>query len=222
MAIQTKSWFHLLSSVLTPANSPDGVYNTTASDRHMYIIYIIYIHNICAYVHWKLKNIDTHTHVMKTIWCVHQAGRRSERGVLRFRTWCGLSHLGLTGLGGWVTTGHAAGGTQRPGFHFGTEKHTQPLYVYNNMSGCQGLRPGWEISACQTLVCFGCGGHIHPFCSKVHVYAFGATGDLVLGEKAFKGLSCRCMLGMETLSPLSRHSSSHKLQKIKSYFVPVD
>lgn len=139
---------------------------------------------------------------------MQRAGRRSERGVLRFRTWCGLSHLGLTGLGGWVTTGHAAGGTQRPGFHFGTEKHTQPLYVNNNMSGCQGLRPGWEICACQTLVCFGCGGHIHPFCSEVHVYAFGATGDLVLGKKHLRVLAAGVCWGWKHY-PLYHVTAAH-------------
>lgn len=43
--------------------------------------------------------------------------------------WCGLSHLGLTGLGGWVTAGHAAGGTERPGFHKG-DRETQSLYLH--------------------------------------------------------------------------------------------
>lgn len=67
--------------------------------------------------------------MIKTIWCVQRAGRRSERGVLRFRAWRGLSHLGLTGLGGWVTAGHAAGGTQRPGFRLG-HRNTLSFYIH--------------------------------------------------------------------------------------------
>lgn len=43
-----------------------------------------------------------------------RAGAQQE-GVLRFRSWLWpLSHLGLTGLGGRVTKGRAAGGTQPP------------------------------------------------------------------------------------------------------------
>lgn len=71
----------------------------------------------------------THTHVIKTIWCVQRVGRQSERGVLRFRAWRSLSHLGLTGLGGWVTAGHTACGTQRPGFCLDRETHSAFTYI---------------------------------------------------------------------------------------------
>lgn len=146
---------------------------------------------------------------MKTIWCVQRVGRRLERGVLRFRTWRSLSHLGLTGLGGWVTTGHTPGGTQRPGFRLG-QRNTLNLYacIKTRLTsrGCD--QCGKSPPAKHWLVLAVVGPFIQPVVPEpttiVHLYAFGAARDLVLEIKAFNSLSCRCILGMdlETLSPL--------------------
>lgn len=126
---------------------------------------------------------STQTHVMKTIWWLQRVRRRSERGALRFRTWCGLSHLGLTGLRGWVTTGHTGGGP------VGTEELTQPLHMYlktrQTSRGC--CNQGGKINTSQTPADLGCGGYTYPFCSA-------RTNR---GGGAFHSLICRCILGDE-------------------------
>lgn len=134
-----------------------------------------------------------------TIWCVQRVGRRSERGVLRFRAWRGLSHSGLTGLGGWVTAGHAAGGTQRPGFCWG-QGNTLSLHICikTRLTSSSCDQGGKSPPARHWLMLAVVGTFIHSAVPEataaVHLYAFGATRDLLLGKKVFKGLSCRCIL----------------------------
>ncbi len=167
--------------------------------------------------------------MIKAIWCVQRAGRRSERGVLRFRTWRGLSHLGLTGLGGWVTSGHAAGGTQRPGFHL-RRRNTLSLYVrIKTRLTSRGCDEGGNQHLSETPVGLGCGGYIYPSCrARTNHYSsrmcIWRHKGLCAGEKPFNGLSWKCRLGtdLETLSPLSLHSSSHTLLTSKSDFAPMN
>lgn len=110
---------------------------------------------------------DTHTHVLRTIWCVQRAGRRSERGVLRFRTWRGLSHLGLTGLGGRVTTGQAAGGSPRPGFRSGMENRARlSARSYYHTSDVLGAATWAGTGGRQVPIDFGCGSYIYPCQSR--------------------------------------------------------
>lgn len=123
---------------------------------------------------------------------MQRVGRRSERGVLRFRAWRGLSHLGLTGLGGWVTTGHSAGGTQRPGFPL-EQGNTLRLYIHFKTRltsrGCD--QGGKSLPAKHWLILAVMGTFIHSAGPEpttiVHFYVFGATRDLVLENNSIEG-----------------------------------
>lgn len=146
----------------------------------------------------KSRGTQIYTNTWKTIWCVQRVGRQSERGVLRFRAWRGLSHLGLTRLGGWVTAGHTAGGTQRPGFRLG-QRNTLSLYIHfkthQTFRGCDW--GGKSPPAKHLLILAAAVTSIHSAASEP------ATSSLAC-ICCNKGLSCRRILGMdlETLSPL--------------------
>lgn len=155
---------------------------------------------------------DTHTHVLRTIWCVQRAGRRSERGVLRFRTWRGLSHLGLTGLGGRVTTGQAAGGSPRPGFRSGMENRARLARITTRLTSW-GLQPGREPAAARLPLTLAAAAtfiraRADHYAARSHSQA--ATRDCGCwgggGGGRVKGLSHRWMLVMDlgTLSPVAQ------------------
>lgn len=99
--------------------------------------------------------------------CSGQAGGQKE-GVLRFRAWRSLSHLGLTGLGGWVTAGHAAGGTQRPGFRLGCGK-TLGLYKhFKTHLTSKGCDEGGKSPPGKPGLILAAGGCVSPFCCASH------------------------------------------------------
>lgn len=76
-------------------------------------------------------------------------------------TWRGLSHLGLTGLGGWVTTGHAARG------HRGRRNSLSPFSssLDESIPARQTPRGVKSAPARQRLLTAGCCGCIYPFSS---------------------------------------------------------
>lgn len=116
-------------------------------------------------------------------------------------TWCGLSHLGLTGLGGWVTTGHAAlwateaRGTHSAFMHLLSEARL-PGVLNQRLSHTDYL----------TLAVGGC---IYPFCSvRTNRYSTILRVCCRGGKGKTASLRWRCVAAMKH-DPLHHVTAAH-------------
>lgn len=115
-----------------------------------------------------------------------------------------LSHLGLTGLGGRVTAGHAAGGTRFPfqgkrdAIHSALTHSLHFKLTHGGKSPLSNLRLILAAvgSLVRSAVAAALAGNQTLKFISMHLEAQGV--------EAFTGLSCRCALGMD-LETLSNH-----------------